>query len=147
MCTSTKAVKYIYKHTHRGPDRACMELDVDEVQEYLDAHYVTAPEACWRLFEFPLHAKSHVVERLPAHLEHQQSCLLHEGQKEETIAKHLRRKTKLQAWLLLNIQEYKKQSKSWNYVVFLLTQKHWMHAMAWTKKVANSFGLPKIYVL
>ena len=59
ICTSIKAVKYLYKYTYKGLDRANMEI-VNEVAEFLDARYVTAPEACWRLFEFPIHARSHV---------------------------------------------------------------------------------------
>ena len=67
ICTSIKAVKYLYKYTYKGPDRANMEI-VNEVTDFLDARYATAPEACWRLFEYPTHARSHVVERLPVHL-------------------------------------------------------------------------------
>ena len=62
VCTSIKAVKYLYKYTYKGPDRACMETAVDEITEYLDARYVTAPEACWRIFNYKLHDKSHPVE-------------------------------------------------------------------------------------
>ncbi len=30
VCTSIKAVKYLYKYTYKGPDRACMERCCDE---------------------------------------------------------------------------------------------------------------------
>ncbi len=49
-----------------------MELFRDEVTEYIDARYLSASEASWRLFEFPVHARSHAVERLPVHLERKQ---------------------------------------------------------------------------
>ena len=78
VCTSIKAVKYLYKYTYKGPDRANMEV-VNEVTEFLDARYVTAPEAAWRLFEFPMHARSHAVERLPVHLEGQEHKVFGNG--------------------------------------------------------------------
>ena len=78
ICTSIKAVKYLYKYTFKGPDCANMEI-VNEVAEFLDARYVTAPEACWRLFEFPMHARSHVVERLPVHLQNEQPVTFEDG--------------------------------------------------------------------
>ena len=97
VCTSIKAVKYLYKYTYKGPDRACLEKEVDEVTEYLDARYVTAPEACWRLFEYPLHEKSHVVERLPVHLKYQQQIPFQNQKEEEAVDKYSQRLTKLEA--------------------------------------------------
>jgi len=41
---------------------------VNEVQRYLDARYVSASEACWRIFRFRLQERSPNVERLPVHL-------------------------------------------------------------------------------
>ena len=48
ICSSVEAVKYLYKYTYKGPDRACLEHQVDETTKCLDARYVTvtAPEAC-----------------------------------------------------------------------------------------------------
>ena len=86
ICTSIKAVKYLYKYTYKGPDRAMMEI-VNEVTEFLDARYVTAPEACWRLFEYPMHARSHVVERLPVHLEGEQHLVFENGKVREALGK------------------------------------------------------------
>ena len=38
VCTSIRAVKYLYKYIHKGHDRAALEIVVhDEVQEFLDA--------------------------------------------------------------------------------------------------------------
>ena len=75
VCSTIKAVKYLYKYTYKGPDRAHLESVRDETVEFLNARYVTSPEACWRLFNFPLHAKSHAVEPLPVHLEPQNTVL------------------------------------------------------------------------
>ena len=42
MRTLIKAVKYLYKYTYKGPNRATMEI-ANEVAEFLDARYVTSP--------------------------------------------------------------------------------------------------------
>ena len=39
-CGSVRAVKYLYKYTYKGHDRATLEFQVNEVQQYLDARYV-----------------------------------------------------------------------------------------------------------
>ncbi|XP_066910716.1 uncharacterized protein [Clytia hemisphaerica] len=58
-CVSIKAVKYLYKYIYKGHDTAHIEIaeriDHDEIRTFLDARYVSAPEACWRLFAFPMH--------------------------------------------------------------------------------------------
>ncbi|CAF4686360.1 unnamed protein product [Rotaria sp. Silwood2] len=36
-------------------------LQWDEIIAHLDARYVSAPEAAWKRFEFPLHDKSHAI--------------------------------------------------------------------------------------
>ena len=33
--------------------------------------YVSPPEACWKIFAFPMHARAPAVERLYFHLENQ----------------------------------------------------------------------------
>jgi hypothetical protein len=40
----------------------------DEVRSFLDARYVSAPEAIWRIFEFKLHDISQANIRLAVHL-------------------------------------------------------------------------------
>ena len=111
ICTSIKAVKYLYKYTYKGPDRACLEKEVDEITEYLDTRYVTAPEACWRLFEYPMHEKSHVVERLPVHLEKEQQVVFMEQREAEAILKQEGKRTKLEAWYDLCLREYQEAKK------------------------------------
>ena len=57
VCTSIKAVKYLYKYTYKGPDRACLEHTHNEISDFLDSRYVGAPEAAWRLLEYELHGR------------------------------------------------------------------------------------------
>jgi len=102
VCTSIRAVKYLYKYTYKGPDRACIEIGVDEVTDFLDSRYVGAPEACWRILEYPLHAKSHQVMRLPVHMPKEQNIVFRTGEESAAIAQALVRKTALEAWFELN---------------------------------------------
>ena len=97
ICTSVKSVKYIYKYIFKGIfknvlfirivfvyflfvmfnitgfDRANLEiinnqLVYDEVMQYINARYVSAIEAIWRLLSFEKHKHSHTVKRLAVHL-------------------------------------------------------------------------------
>ena len=56
-CISVKAFKYIHKYVYKGHDRTSIGIaeDVDEIKEYLDARYVSASEATWRLMHFRMH--------------------------------------------------------------------------------------------
>ncbi|GBM09784.1 hypothetical protein AVEN_101822-1 [Araneus ventricosus] len=69
VCTSLRAVKYIYKYIYKGFDCANMALSAGQVQyneiaNYIDARYVSALEAMWRLLGSHTHDRSHAVMRL-----------------------------------------------------------------------------------
>jgi len=51
----------------------------DEVQNYLDGRYVSASEACHRLFAFDLHGMHPNVYRLVIHLPNEQTTYFPEG--------------------------------------------------------------------
>ena len=68
LCGTIRAVKYLYKYTYKGHDRATMEFSINEVQQYLDARSVNPPEGAWRRSACPMHETSHNVERLATHL-------------------------------------------------------------------------------
>ncbi|THH13907.1 hypothetical protein EW146_g6363 [Bondarzewia mesenterica] len=73
ICASIKAIKYIHKYIYKGHDRATLELgEVDEIKEYVDARYIGPVEACWHVFEFPMHLELPTVYRLPIHLQDDQ---------------------------------------------------------------------------
>ena len=62
--------KYIHKYIYKGHNHTTMEFGKcqDEVKQYLDAQYIDAHEACWRLFMFNMHAEVPAVVRLQVHL-------------------------------------------------------------------------------
>ncbi|XP_050916147.1 uncharacterized protein LOC127131262 [Lathyrus oleraceus] len=49
ICSSIKSIKYLYKYVYKGSDRVAMEVHkgsyMDEVQQYVDARWICAPEA------------------------------------------------------------------------------------------------------
>ena len=66
---SIAAAKYITKYTHKGPDRTTVELrQRNEVSEYKDCRYIAGAEACWRLFEYPIHHQQPALISLQVHL-------------------------------------------------------------------------------
>jgi hypothetical protein len=101
ICSSVKAVKYIYKYIFKGHDRALVEVrsgrtvraaaepqqggqaaeERDEIKHYMNCRYVSACEAAWRLFSFNLHAERPNVVRLWVHLPGQQMATYNPAQR------------------------------------------------------------------
>ncbi|XP_035221887.1 uncharacterized protein LOC118194792 [Stegodyphus dumicola] len=58
VCSSIKSVKYLFKYVYKGHDAAKVVLEEsgdrtlmwDEIKCFLNARYVSAPEAAWRLY-------------------------------------------------------------------------------------------------
>ncbi|XP_072066667.1 uncharacterized protein [Arachis hypogaea] len=82
--SSIKSIKYLYKYCYKGPDRVAMEVhngsNVDEVQQFADARWIAAPEACWRIFKFNLYRMYPSVERLQIHLPNQHQVSFYDHQ-------------------------------------------------------------------
>ena len=70
VCSSVQAIKYIHKFIYKGSDRAIIQVDLekDEVAQYLQGRYIEPIEAMWRIFEFSTHEESPSVEQLAMHL-------------------------------------------------------------------------------
>ena len=109
-CMSIKSVKYLFKYVYKGHDCINLELSEgnhvynhDEIRMYLDARYVSAPEAFWRLSEYDMHGKSHNIIRLPVHLPDFQNVYFRLGMEEQALARSTG--TQLTAWFDLNKQD------------------------------------------
>jgi hypothetical protein len=105
VCSSITVVKYLYKYVYKGHNRALVVVQPevgalpvvapqavaggadgnnvptaqDEVQNYFDGRYVSASEACHRLFAFDLHGMHPNVYRLAIHLPNEQTTYFLEG--------------------------------------------------------------------
>ncbi|WRX23972.1 Helitron helicase-like domain - like 1 [Theobroma cacao] len=130
ICGQSRAIKYLFKYINKGLDRARVilenknsndqahnsnanftslhkqqqeDIEVDEIKTYLDCRYLSAYEACWRLFAFPIHHREPVVQRLVVHLPEQQNIYFHDH---ETISGVIHRpditKTTFTEWMTCN---------------------------------------------
>jgi hypothetical protein len=110
VCTTVKAVKYLYKYVYKGPDRAQVRLvrvgdadgpaaPVDEVKAFHEGAYLSASEAVWRLFMFPIHGKAPNVLRLAVHLPEEQTVYITGGDVQRALNNS---KTTLTEWFRFN---------------------------------------------
>ncbi len=109
-CTSVRSVKYLFKYVYKGHDCANLEvtesdtINHDELKQYLDAHYVSAPEAYWRIAAFKMFHRSHSITRLALHLPDQQSVFFATGNHEQAAAHAAVKDTTLTAFFKYNNQ-------------------------------------------
>ena len=67
ICSTVRAVSYIYKYIYKGPDRAIFEFikeqeaakekddqPYDETKKHINGRYIGVTEACWRLLRFKM---------------------------------------------------------------------------------------------
>ncbi|CAN1837197.1 ATP-dependent DNA helicase PIF1 [Linum perenne] len=76
FCNKSRAIKYLFKYINKPPDRTMAVVtgdhNLDEIKAFMDCRYLTAGEACWRLFKFDLYSNYPYVSRLSYHLPNQQ---------------------------------------------------------------------------
>nr|GEY20145.1 DNA helicase [Tanacetum cinerariifolium] len=58
---------------------------IDEIQNYVDGQFICPYEACWRIFDFPIHSREPVVKILNVHLENMQCVNFHEKDRLDVI--------------------------------------------------------------
>jgi hypothetical protein len=76
ICSSIKAVKYLYKYIYKGHDAASYSVDqsekedkvINEIKQYRDARCLTPPEAAYQLHGFPLYHVAPSILQLTVHL-------------------------------------------------------------------------------
>ncbi|XP_070555422.1 uncharacterized protein [Ptychodera flava] len=106
ICSSVTAVKYLYKYVYKGHDRIIAGLQqqtqqsINEIQRFIDARYVSATEACWRIFHYDLHDRSPAIQRLAVHLPGKEKVFYREGRAAEAIQHS--KVTTLTAWFKAN---------------------------------------------
>jgi hypothetical protein len=103
-CASINAIKYVFKYVYKGHDRAAVTLEEqNEIKLYLDARYVSAPEACWRLFSFKMHKEYPASQRLQVHLENEQQVYFDETDNlDQVLDNATMQETTLTAWFKIN---------------------------------------------
>ena len=105
ICSNIKSVKYLYKYVYKGPDRVSVEVrpepNYDEVQQYVNARWICAPEAFWKVFTFSMYRMYPSVERLQIHLQNQHQVRFRRQQPIENILEQ-NKKTMLTEFFTMN---------------------------------------------
>jgi hypothetical protein len=112
---SIYGVKDMFKYIYKGHDRATMviervenpidgqHVERNEIQEYIDARYVSVSEVVWRIFKMKLHGRFPAVHRLQVHLPNQQTVVFSEdADLQEVVGKSNVQKTTLTKWFTAN---------------------------------------------
>ncbi|XP_021764860.1 uncharacterized protein LOC110729433 [Chenopodium quinoa] len=79
VCSTIKAVKYLYKYFYKGHDRISYKISdmtdnkLDEIEQFQSGRWVSPCEAAWRIFGFDLYDIYPPVLPLPVHLPYMQS--------------------------------------------------------------------------
>ncbi|RID65595.1 LOW QUALITY PROTEIN: hypothetical protein BRARA_D00779 [Brassica rapa] len=129
----TSAVKYLFKYITKGVDRASAVIEKEnttttfdtvdsgepkekvikqrnEIQEYIEARYLSACESMWRTFAFHIHKRKSSVEKLIIHLEGEHNITI----KETDNLGRVIRKQVLRRQCLLNEWYYAEEYFVWN---------------------------------
>lgn len=121
ICCSIVAIKYLYKYVYKGHDRAEVTVrevapphthgattaaapphpPVDEIKQHQDGRYVSAPEACHRLYGFSIHREEPNVYRLDLHLPDEQRVTFAANADLQQVLQNATR-TKLTEWMAFN---------------------------------------------
>ncbi|GJW49855.1 hypothetical protein Tco_0091206 [Tanacetum coccineum] len=70
-CGWSMLIKYLFKYISKGPDCILAKISnseastsavgttkkIDEIQNYVDGRFICPYEACWRIFDFPIHCR------------------------------------------------------------------------------------------
>ncbi len=143
ICCSVKSFKYIYKYIYKGHDCARVRmqtvdgrpqevLEHDEIRAFQESRYISAPEAYWRLSEYPMQEKSHTVTRLPVHLPDEQTVYFAPGREREAVNSERARTTMLTAWFQLN--EHDEEARSIAYHDIPLRYVYNDRTHVWTRR-------------
>ncbi|RCV11597.1 hypothetical protein SETIT_2G199000v2 [Setaria italica] len=97
VCCSIKSIKYIYKYIYKGHDcssfsvETCGEngpIEVNEIKQYRKARCITAIEAIYRLYHFPMYSMSPPVLQMQVHLPGMHMVPFNETDKLEDVVQH-----------------------------------------------------------
>ncbi|GJU24125.1 DNA helicase [Tanacetum coccineum] len=118
-CGWSMLIKYLFKYISKGPDRILGKIDkhvgnpssstvekhiqVDEIKNYVDGRFICLFEACWRIFDYPIHHREPVVQILNVHLENMQRVNFWERDRLDVIVNMPdKKKTTLTEWYMYN---------------------------------------------
>ncbi|XP_071728958.1 uncharacterized protein [Rutidosis leptorrhynchoides] len=109
----------MFKYISKGTDRIAARISkpvgsnsrarpqvsqpVDEVQNFIDARFICPHEACWCIFNIPIHHREPAVQILSVHLENMQLMKFRGKQSLQEIFENTeKKKTTFTEWLCYN---------------------------------------------
>ncbi|KAL3027744.1 hypothetical protein AAZX31_03G073200 [Glycine max] len=115
-CNQSTSIKYLFKYINKGYDRVTavmlsdnnnatqnVNIQNDELKEYLDCRYISPCEAAWRIFAFPIHGRKPAIERLYFHLPDQHNILYEDHDDiDDVLSKPTISDSKFLAWMNTN---------------------------------------------
>nr|GEZ08648.1 hypothetical protein [Tanacetum cinerariifolium] len=121
-CNQGSFIKYLFSYITKGSDRSTIVIESgnnnsrtayqsllnndSEITGFLNCRYVSACEACWKIFNYDLHYRSITVERLPFHEEECNIVYFRDNNDPEVSTERiLSFKTKYTEWMVAN-QKY-----------------------------------------
>nr|KAJ0200517.1 hypothetical protein LSAT_V11C600318980 [Lactuca sativa] len=108
-CNQVGSTKYLFKITASIVDPTQKRIqqiennDHEEIGEFYNFRYISACEACWRLFGYDIHYRTPSVERLSFHLEHKQPVVFQQNQHvNQVVSKLTVAASQFLAWMECN---------------------------------------------
>ncbi|XP_071694373.1 uncharacterized protein [Rutidosis leptorrhynchoides] len=118
-CGWTMLIKYLFKYISKGTDfiaahipkpvvgdtsvNAEQNRNYDEIRNFVDARFICPHEACWRIFNFPIHFREPAVPILSVHLKDMQLVKFRSNQRLRSVVNNpVAKKTTLTEWLFYN---------------------------------------------
>lgn len=118
-CGWSMLIKYLFKYISKGTDRIAArvtrpiadkttssdvpKIQIDEIQNFIDGRFICPHEACWRIFNFPIHHREPAVQILAVHLKDMQTITFREKEALNSILTDDGRKlTTLTQWFMYN---------------------------------------------
>ncbi|XP_028086421.1 uncharacterized protein LOC114287309 [Camellia sinensis] len=149
ICSTIKAVKYLYKYIYKGHDKIAFHIVqenqseiIDEIQQFQSARWISPPEAMWRIYAFSLNDIYPSVIHLQIHLEHQQFVTFNPSDDLNSVLNDpIRSKTMLTEFFLMNKSNEKAKLAKYLYKEFPEHFVWWQQDRMWTeRKKGNVIG-------
>ena len=85
---SIGSIKYPFKYVHKGPDRALLEYQWDDIRRWIDGQYISPPEATWCILRFEMHDQVPAIVCLQVHLKGHHMVVFNPNEDIEDVVQH-----------------------------------------------------------